>query len=71
MSIEEVIDRAVQMNQSIEIEYCTRAGRVFTCRISNIEYSRYYSITRNLQILNSFMEPVSLLMTLLLKKQLL
>ena len=42
MSIEEVIDRAVQMNQSIEIEYCTRAGRIFTCWISNIEYSRYY-----------------------------
>lgn len=42
MSIEEVIDRAVQMNQSIEIEYRTRSGRVFTCWISNIEYSRYY-----------------------------
>ena len=42
MSIEEVIDRAVQLNQSIEIEYCTRNGRVFKCQISNIEYSRYY-----------------------------
>lgn len=43
MSIEEVIDRAVELNQTIEIEYCTRNGRVFTCQISNIEYSRYYS----------------------------
>ena len=42
MSIEDVIDRAVQLNQSIEIEYCTRNGKVFTCQISNIEYSRYY-----------------------------
>ncbi len=42
MSIEEVIDRAVEQNQAIEIEYCTRNGRVFTCQISDIEYSRYY-----------------------------
>jgi predicted DNA-binding transcriptional regulator YafY len=42
MSIEEVIDRAVQMNQEIEIEYCTRNGRVFTCRITDIRYSDYY-----------------------------
>ena len=42
MSIEEVIDRAVQQNQEIEIEYCTRAGRVFTCRIADIRYSSYY-----------------------------
>ena len=42
MSIEEVIDRAVEQNQTIEIEYCTRNGRVFTCQISDIEYSRYY-----------------------------
>ncbi len=42
MSIEEVFDRAVQLNQSIEIEYCTRNGRVFKCQISNIGYSRYY-----------------------------
>lgn len=42
MSIEDVIDRAVQLNQSIEIEYCTRNGKLFTCQISNIEYSRYY-----------------------------
>ena len=42
MSIVEVIDRAVEQNQTIEIEYCTRNGRVFTCRISDIEYSRYY-----------------------------
>ena len=42
MSIEEVIDRAVQLNQEIEIEYCTRNGRVFTCRIADIKYSNYY-----------------------------
>ena len=42
MSIEEVIDRAVQLNQEIEIEYCTRAGRVFTCRIADIRYLSYY-----------------------------
>ena len=42
MSIEEVIDRAVQLRQEIEIEYCTRNGRVFTCRIANIRYSSYY-----------------------------
>ena len=27
MSIEEVINRAVQLGQTIEIEYCTRAGK--------------------------------------------
>ena len=42
MSIEEVIYRAVLLGQTIEIEYCTRAGKVFSCKISNIEYSRYY-----------------------------
>lgn len=42
MAIEEVIDRAVWLNESIVIEYCTRSGQVFTCRISNIEYSSYY-----------------------------
>lgn len=42
MSIEEVIDRAVRMNQEIEIEYCTRNGKVFTCSISDIKYSNYY-----------------------------
>ena len=42
MAIEEVIDRAIQSGQTIEIEYCTRSGKVFTCRISNIEYSSYY-----------------------------
>ena len=42
MSIQEVIDRAVEQNQTIEIEYCTRNGRVSTCHISDIEYSRYY-----------------------------
>ena len=42
MTIEEVIDRAVLLHQEIEIEYCTRNGRVFTCYISDIRYSSYY-----------------------------
>lgn len=42
MTIEEVIDRAVLLKQTIEIEYCTRSGNVFTCWISDIEYSPYY-----------------------------
>ena len=42
MTIEEVIDRAVMLRQTIEIEYCTRSGSMFTCRISDIVYSQYY-----------------------------
>ena len=42
MSLEEVIDRAVISQQALEIEYCTRNGRVFTCEITNIGYSNYY-----------------------------
>ena len=42
MTIEEVIGRAVQSNQSVEIEYCTRNGKVFSCEISKIMYSPYY-----------------------------
>ena len=42
MAIEEVIDRAVMLWQTIEIEYCTRSGSVFTCKISDIVYSQYY-----------------------------
>lgn len=42
MAIEEVIDRAVMMKETIEIEYCTRSGRVFSCIISDIVYSQYY-----------------------------
>lgn len=42
MAIEEVIDRAVLLRQTIEIEYCTRSGSVFTCKISDIVYSQYY-----------------------------
>lgn len=42
MAIEEVIDRAVLLKQTIEIEYCTRSGNVSSCQISNIEFSRYY-----------------------------
>ena len=41
MTIEEVIDRAVMLGQTIEIEYCTRSGSVFTCKISDIVYSQY------------------------------
>ena len=42
MTIEEVIDRVVQSNQSVEIEYCTRNGKIFSCEISKIMYSPYY-----------------------------
>lgn len=42
MAIEEVIDRAVMLRETIEIEYCTRSGSVFTCKISDIVYSQYY-----------------------------
>ena len=42
MSIEEFIDRAFVSRQTIEIEYCTRNGRIFTCEITNIGYSNYY-----------------------------
>ena len=42
MAIEEVIDRAVMLGQTIEIEYCTRSGNIFTCEISDIIYSKYY-----------------------------
>ena len=41
MSIEEIIDRAIIAQQNIEIEYCTRSGKIFKCRISDIEYSSY------------------------------
>ena len=44
MAIEEVIDRAVMLRQTIEIAYCTRSGSVFTCRISDIVYSQYYGV---------------------------
>ena len=42
MSIEEVIDRVIILQQTIEIEYCTRSGHIFTCEITDIGYSRYY-----------------------------
>ena len=42
MSIEEYIDRAIISRQTLEIEYCTRNGKVFTCEITNIGYSNYY-----------------------------
>ena len=42
MTIVEVIDRAILLKKTIEIEYCTRSGRVFTCKIADIVYSKYY-----------------------------
>ena len=42
MSIEDVIDKAVMSRRTIEIEYRTRNGKVFSCRIADLEYSRYY-----------------------------
>ena len=42
MTIEEVIERAVLLNQSVEIEYCTRTGKVFSCEINKIIYSPHY-----------------------------
>ena len=42
MSIEEVIDRVIMSQQTIEIEYCTRSGHIFTCEITDLGYSRYY-----------------------------
>ena len=42
MTIEEVIDKVVMLRQTIEIEYCTRSGSVFTCKISDVVYSQYY-----------------------------
>lgn len=43
MTIEEVIERAVLLNKEIEIEYCTRSGSLFRCRITDIRYSGCYS----------------------------
>ena len=42
MSIEELIDRVIMSQQTIEIEYCTRSGHVFNCEITDIGYSQYY-----------------------------
>lgn len=41
MAIEEIIDRAIVLGRTIEIEYCTRSGSVFRCRISDIRYSSF------------------------------
>ncbi len=41
MAIEEVIDRAIRLHDSLVIEYCPRSGMIFTCRISDIEYSSF------------------------------
>ena len=41
MAIEEVIDRAIRLKESIVIEYCTSSGIIFSCRISNIDYSNF------------------------------
>ena len=35
MTIEDVIEKAVLLNQEIEIEYCTRSGHIFTCEITD------------------------------------
>lgn len=42
MTIEEVIHTAVVLKQTIEIEYCTRKGDVYTFHITDILYSRRY-----------------------------
>ena len=42
MSIEEVVERTVMRKDTIEIEYCTRSGNIFTCEISDIVFSQYY-----------------------------
>jgi predicted DNA-binding transcriptional regulator YafY len=42
MSIEEVINNAVTLNRTLEIEYCTRSGSVFFCEIEKIHYSPHY-----------------------------
>jgi predicted DNA-binding transcriptional regulator YafY len=42
MCIEDVIDRAIVLRQTIVIEYCTRNGMVFSCEITDIWYSQYY-----------------------------
>lgn len=42
MTIEEVIHRAVVMRLTIEIQYCTRRGDVYSFHINNIMYSRRY-----------------------------
>lgn len=42
MTIEEVIHRAVVLRLTIEIQYCTRRGNVYSFHINNIMYSRRY-----------------------------
>lgn len=42
MTIEEVVDRTVQLQEKIEIDYCTRSGREFTCLLENVRYSSFY-----------------------------
>lgn len=42
MTIEEVIDRAINGRQTITIEYCTRYGNIFVCEITDIRYSSWY-----------------------------
>ena len=36
------VEKAVLGALMIEIEYCTRSGSIFTCKISDIVYSQYY-----------------------------
>ena len=42
MTIEEVIDRTVRLQETIEIEYCTRNGKELFCRLTDVHYSNYY-----------------------------
>ena len=42
MTIEEVIDRVVRLQESIEIEYCTRSGRELICQLADVHYSACY-----------------------------
>ncbi len=42
MTIEEVVDRTVQLQEKIEIDYCTRSGRELTCLLTNVRYSPTY-----------------------------
>ena len=42
MTIEEVIDKTVRLQEKIEIEYCTRNGREFTCHLEHVHYSPTY-----------------------------
>jgi len=42
MTIEEVIDRVVRLQEAIEIEYYSRSGREMFCQLTDVHYSDYY-----------------------------